>query len=149
MSDHDEPDQIPATVFLDELERMRRRMGELDKERERIRIQLDFLEHMLDRAGVEDGSGVKLGPTEAVKRIVGMHPGMPRSQVIEEAIPIVKTAASKARRTLAQTILNLLGRGTLREESGGLFLVTTKAALADIFAPPESATPGKPSGQPG
>jgi len=145
MSDQE---QIPATVFLSELERMRKRMEELDRERERLRIQLEFLTHMMDRAGMDDGTGTKLGPTEAVRRIVGTHPGMPRSQVIEEAIPVVKTGAKNARRTLAQTILNLLGRGTLREESGGLFLVTTKGALADIFAPGEPAT-GKQGGQQG
>ncbi len=144
-----ETEQLRATVFLDEKARLERRLQELERERERLRIQLDFLEHVLARAGLTDaGTAGRLGPTAAITRIVGLNPGMPRSQVIEEALPIIKNKSPKSRRTLAQTILNLINRGTLREESGGLFLKNLKDRVNELFGNSAEHV-SKTSGQPG
>ncbi len=65
-----ETEQIRATVFLDEKARLERRLQELERERERLRIQLDFLEHVLARAGLGDaGTAGRLGPTAAITQM--------------------------------------------------------------------------------
>jgi hypothetical protein len=112
-----------------ELERLQREDAQLNARRERIAIEREVLRNLLRliEPTALDAGETKIGPADAVRKILRDAGGQaPRRVVLERAVSIVSTAPEKARKTVDQTIRNLINlKGEIRNEDGILILQDT------------------------
>ena len=63
-----------------------------------------------------------LGPTEALRQVIGGEPGIARTAAIDMALPLVSKDAADPKRSLQQTLRTLIHRAAVTERDGGLYL---------------------------
>lgn len=111
---------------MDATRAIRDKIARLDREKEiastrlkRIEVEREVLRDLLNEMGAD--SGERVGPKEAVLRIVAEYPGASPDQIVTAAEKMVSTAPEILSKTIKQTIRNLDGK-ELRVEGGLVFL---------------------------
>jgi hypothetical protein len=113
-------------IFDQELARIERDLKATDERRARLVVERELVIEMRHRHG--NGTSPKVGPTDAVRNMITNFPGLTRKEVRQRALMVVNTTPEKADKTVAQTILNLLGRGVIVERDGKLYSNETATA---------------------
>lgn len=114
---------IPISAIQHELAQRRKELADLNARQHNLELEIAILERWAGKAGyaAPSSNADKLGPTDAVRQVVRDNPhGIAWKALIDSAEKIVKTEPSKARKTLDQTIRNLMNRD-LREENDLIF----------------------------
>lgn len=122
-------DMISTAAIHQDITRLQHEREQLAARQQRIDIELDVLRGILSRAGNLPKTNVltlKFGPSEAVRRALRDAGGeAPRALVKQQALAIVSTEPEKAKKTIDQTIRNMLVlSGELNERDGILSFAT-------------------------
>lgn len=100
---------INTQSIRDRLARLEHDLAAIDQRRARMVIERDVLRDLLKDGGEPE----KLGPADAVRRIVEEQPGIKRAELVKRAVEIVATKPEKnPKATIKQTIRNLAAKPT-------------------------------------
>jgi len=105
---------------MQSISRLQAELAHLTDRKIRIETEIDVLRGLVRGVATGDISE-KVGPAEAIRKVLRDHPqGLSRKALIDRAQELASTDPAKVRKTLDQTIRNLMDK-ELRKESDLIF----------------------------
>ena len=109
-----------------------KRIGEIREVMRRLPIELEMLEELRRsatpvRPGGPDGGQMerrlprRLGPKEAILRLIAQAPGLRPKEIVNRLEGQVQSESENVRRTIASTLYNLRRAGILKRDAEGGF----------------------------
>jgi hypothetical protein len=123
-----EADETTITdVLFAELRRIEQELGRLDEVRDKLVVEMNVVAGLIRR--VRPNMYVpnqRVGASSAARMILADHPGIARTELIDLMVERAHTESADPRKTMSQTILNLVQRGELIEREGHVWIAERK-----------------------